>query len=224
MKVLITGSSNGIGRAVSQLFLEHNDLVIGLDKEESKISSPSYRHYKVDINNYNELPEIENIDILINNAGSQNSFNDIDNNLKSTIRLTEKYVFNSNKNNIKSILFNASSSAHTGFEFNEYCASKAGIIGYMKNVAWRVAKKYKATCNSISFGGVLTDLNKVVIKDKKMWERIMKVTPLKKWVSAEEAATYIYFLTVTNKSITGQDILIDNGEKDLNCTFVWPEM
>lgn len=224
MKVLITGSSNGIGKAVSQLFLEHNDLVIGLDKEESKISSPSYHHYKVDINNYNELPEIENVDILINNAGSQNSFNDIDNNLKSTIRLTEKYVFNSNKNNIKSILFNASSSAHTGFEFNEYCASKAGIIGYMKNVAWRVAKKYKATCNSISFGGVLTDLNKVVIKDKKMWERIMKVTPLKKWVSAEEAATYIYFLTVINKSITGQDILIDNGEKDLNCTFVWPEM
>jgi 3-oxoacyl-[acyl-carrier protein] reductase len=50
----------------------------------------------------------------------------------------------------------------------------------------------------------------------------MDVTPLKKWVSLEEAAEWVYFLTVINKSCSGQDVLIDNGEKDLNCTFVWP--
>lgn len=223
-KVLITGTSSGIGRAAALLFLSKNKdedafEVIGLDKEESTIQDPFYTHYQVDLRNKESLPDIEDIDILINNAGSQNSEDDIDNNLKSAIYVTEKYAF---QPSIKSILFNASASAHTGFEFPYYSASKAGILGYMKNVAWRLAKKYKATCNSISCGGVFTSLNDDVVYDEKCWKEIMKVTPLKKWATAQEIAEWVYFLTVINKSCTGQDILIDNGEKDLNCTFVWP--
>ena len=87
-------------------------------------------------------------------------------NLYSSIYVTEKYAF---QENIKAVLFNASVSAHTGFEFPEYVASKAGILGYMKNVACRLVK-YKATCNSISCGGVITELNKPVIDNKKLWD------------------------------------------------------
>ena len=225
-KVLITGTSSGIGRAVALLFLSKNKdedafEVIGIDKNDSTIQNPFYTHYQVDLRNKESLPDIEDIDILINNAGSQNSEDDIENNLKSTIYVTEKYAF---QNSIKSVLFNASASAHTGFEFPYYSASKAGILGYMKNVAWRLAKQYKATCNSISCGGVFTSLNDDVVYDEKCWKEIMKATPLKKWATAEEIAEWIYFLTVINKSCTGQDILIDNGEQDLNCTFVWPDI
>ena len=225
-KVLITGTSSGIGKAVALLFLSKNKdedafEVIGIDKNDSTIQNPCYTHYQVDLRNKESLPDIEDIDILINNAGSQNSEDDIENNLKSTIYVTEKYAF---QNSIKSVLFNASASAHTGFEFPYYSASKAGILGYMKNVAWRLAKQYKATCNSVSCGGVFTSLNDDVVYDEKCWKEIMKATPLKKWATAEEIAEWIYFLTVINKSCTGQDILIDNGEKDLNCTFVWPDI
>lgn len=224
-RVLITGTSSGIGRETALLFLSKNKdedafEVIGIDKEDSTIQDTYYTHYKVDLRNKESLPDIEDVDILINNAGSQNSEDDIDNNLKSAIYVTEKYVF---QPSIKSVLFNASASAHTGFEFPYYSASKAGILGYMKNVAWRLAKKYKATCNSISCGGVFTSLNDDVVYDEKCWKEIMKVTPLKKWATAQEIAEWVYFLTVINKSCTGQDILIDNGEKDLNCTFVWPK-
>ena len=225
-RVLITGTSSGIGREIALLFLSKNKdedafEVIGIDKEDSTIQDAYYTHYKVDLRNKESLPDIEDVDILINNAGSQNSEDDIDNNLKSAIYVTEKYAF---QPAIKSVLFNASASAHTGFEFPYYSASKAGILGYMKNVAWRLAKKYKATCNSISCGGVFTSLNDDVVYDEKCWKEIMKVTPLKKWATAQEIAEWVYFLTVINKSCTGQDILIDNGEKDLNCTFVWPGM
>ena len=53
----------------------------------------------------------------------------------------------------------------------------------------------------------------------------MKVTPMKKWATAEEIAEWVYFMTVVNKSATGVDIVIDNGEMTLASTlnFVWPE-
>ena len=90
----------------------------------------------------------------------------------------------------------------------------------MKNVAIRLAK-YQATANSISLGGVITESNKPVIDDKDSWKKIMDVTPLKKWMKEEEVSEWAYFLLVINKSASGIDILVDNGEANLNSTFVW---
>ena len=92
----------------------------------------------------------------------------------------------------------------------------------MKNVAIRLAPR-GVTCNAVSFGGVYTSLNDPVTKDPALWKRIMDVTPMKKWMTAEEAAEWVAFLTLQNKSMSGQNLLIDNGEYGLNPTFVWPE-
>jgi 3-oxoacyl-[acyl-carrier protein] reductase len=116
----------------------------------------------------------------------------------------------------------ASASAHTGAEFPYYSASKGGILAYTRNVAIRLAK-YGATCNSISPGGVRTSLNNPVMEDPLLWKQIMDLTPLKKWAEPEEIAQWCYFLTVVNRSCTGEDILIDNGETHLNSNFIWPE-
>ena len=51
----------------------------------------------------------------------------------------------------------------------------------------------------------------------------MDLTPLKKWAEAEEIAEWVYFLTVINRSATGEDFLVDNGETNLNHHFIWPE-
>lgn len=214
---MITGCSSGIGLATAEFFLDKGYYVVGIDKNDCEINNPNFKFIKLDIFK-DELIGVDEVAILINNAGLQNSSSDIDNNLKGTMRITEKYAFNSH---IKSVLFNISSSSLTGFEFPEYVASKSGLIGYMKNVACRLASYNKATCNGLSFGGVITHLNDSVMNDKEKWDDIMKVTPLKKWMSALECAQWIYFMTVVNKSCSGQNILIDNGEKDLNNTFVW---
>lgn len=219
MKILITGSSSGIGLEVTRHFLNKGFEVYGIDLKESPVIDSKYHHFICDIQNKESLPELNDINIIINNAGLQNSDDDISNNLKGTINVTEKYGF---QEDIKSILFNASASARNGFEFPEYAASKAGIVGYMKNVASRLASK-KVTVNSISLGGVITDSNRAVIEDKESWDKIMKVTPLGKWMTLSEVTDWVYFLTVINKSMSGQDLLIDNGENDLNNTFVWPK-
>ena len=219
MKVLISGASKGIGLSVTRYFLKKGHEVYGLDLTDSDLIHMKYHHYVVDIKDKDKLPDIEGVELLFNNAGLQNSEDDIANNLVGTINVTEKYGV---QPSIKSILFNASASARSGFEYPEYVASKAGIVGYMKNVATRVAK-YQATCNSISLGGVLTDSNKPVMDDKESWNKIMEVTPLKKWMTLDEVDKWVYFLLVINKSMSGQDILIDNGEYNLNNTFVWPK-
>ena len=139
----------------------------------------------------------------------------VDDSIEATIKLTEKYITPS----IKSIVFIASSSATTGSEFPEYVASKGGIVAYMKNVALRVAK-YGATANSISPGGVITPLNSHILEDEKLYEAVLDEALLHKWATAEEIAEFAYFVTVVNKSMTGEDIFIDNGEK-LKSNFIW---
>ena len=119
-------------------------------------------------------------------------------------------------------MINASASARSGQEFPEYVASKSGLVGYMRNVAIRLAP-LGATCNALSLGGVNTKSNKPVMEDKKLWSKIMNVTPLKKWMKEEEVSEWVYFLLVVNKSASGIDILIDNGEANLNSSFVWPK-
>ena len=140
----------------------------------------------------------------------------IDVNLKGTINVTELFGI---QPGIKSILMIGSASGHSGAEFPEYSASKGGVLAYTKNVALRIAK-YGATCNSLDAGGVLTDLNKPVMEDEKLWNQIMDLTPLRRWATPEEIAEWAYFLTVTQSFASGQNFLIDGLEYG-NSTFIW---
>ena len=217
MKILITGTSQGIGKAIAEIFLQNGHTVIGIDKNDSTIDNTLYTHYSCDICNYAALPNVDGVEILVNNAGVQNG-NDIDVNLKALIHITEKYGV---QKKIHSILNIGSASAHTGSEFPEYCASKGGVVAYTKNVALRVAA-FGATCNSLDPGGVLTPLNYCVIQDQELWAQIMEQTPLKKWATPEDIAQWAYFLTAVNNFCTGQSIVVDGGES-INYKFIWKE-
>ena len=217
MKVLITGTSRGIGRGIAELFLAKGHSVFGIDRLPCDIDHPAYTHFQSDVRDIDTLPEIEDVEILINNAGTQNE-DDIDINLKALIAVTEKYGV---REGIRSVLNIGSASAHSGSEFPEYCASKGGVLAYTKNVAIRIAK-FGATCNSLDPGGVLTPLNECVINDPELWAQIMDETPLKRWASVEEIAEWAYFMAVTNRFCTGQNILVDGGES-INYNFVWKD-
>lgn len=215
MKVVITGTSRGIGEGIARRFLEAGHEVIGIDVLGAPFQHPRYTHVCADVWT-GDLPEISGTEILINNAGVQDSGRDIDVNLKGTIRVTERYAF---QERIRSVLFIASASAQTGAEFPEYAASKGGMVSYMKNTALRLAR-YGATSNSLSPGGVTTSMNDPVMRDPEKWRQIMTETLIPKWATVEEIAEWAYFLTVTNRSMTAQDLLVDNGEA-AKSNFVW---
>ena len=215
MRVLITGTSRGIGFATARKFLNEGHTVFGIDVDETPFWRPKYEHFRVDVRHREDFPFVPDVDILVNNAGVQNE-DDIGVNLIGAMNITEHYGV---RKGIKAIVNVASASAHTGAEFPEYSASKGGLLAYTKNVALRVAK-YGATCNSISPGGVITEMNAPILEDEELWDQIMELTPLKRWATADEIAEWIYFIAVHNKFMTGQDIMIDGGEST-DAKFIW---
>ena len=223
--VVVTGASSGMGEATVLKFLSELDYnVIGIDvlPESERVSvhpghSERYKHYIADVSVKHLLPDIKGVNILVNSAGVQGTEYDIDVNLKGVMNCTEKYALNNES--IMSVLNQASVSASMGTEFPQYVASKGGVISYTKWTAKDIAK-YGATCNSLSFGGVLTDINKPVMNNPELWKQVMDLTPLKQWTTVDEVAEWIYFMTTINHSCSGQDIIIDNLES-LNGVFVW---
>ena len=224
-RVIISGTSRGIGKAVAELFASvrdnHNNLmydVFGIDKNpvESEFLNyaPNYHHYIADVRD--TLPDIEFPEIVIANAGTQEDADSIDVNLVGLINFCEAYA---DQPCIQAVCTVASASAHSGAEFPRYTASKGGVVAYTKNLALRVAK-YGAVCNSISPGGVYTPINEHIVQDKNKLDAVLNEAILHRWASAEEIAQWIYFITAVNKSATAQDFLVDNGEM-AKSNFIW---
>lgn len=214
MKVVVSGTSSGIGKAIAEKFLAEGHAVFGFDLSASAIEHPRYRHFRQDIRE--ETPPLPDAEILINNAGTLEESEAIDVNLTGTICFTGRFL---ESPALRSVLFIASASARNGAEFPLYVASKAGLVGYMKNLALSLAAR-GVTCNSISPGGVITPANRHILESEELYAAVKAETLLGKWAEAEEVADLAYYLTVVNRSITGEDILIDNGEM-LKSNFIW---
>lgn len=121
---------------------------------------------------------------------------------------------------IRAVVTIASASARNGAEFPLYAASKGAVVTYTKHLALELAR-YGATANSLSPGGVLTASNAPVIDNPTLWAEALQESLLGKWATPQEVAQWAYFLAVINRSMTGEDVLVDNGEM-LRSHFVWP--
>ena len=215
MIIAVSGAAGGIGSAITRKFLDEGHEVYGFDIRESVINHPMYHHHTCDICSKN-LPQVPDPGVVIMSAGTIDEEDAIRINLMGTIDFCEHFIGSSA---LKSVLFIASASARNGAEFPYYVASKAGLVGYMKNLALKLAPR-RITVNSISPGGVVTDMNRHILESDELYEAVKAETLLGKWAEPEEVADLAYYLTIVNKSMTGEDLLMDNGEM-LKSNFIW---
>lgn len=226
-KVLITGTSCGVGRAAAIKFLDQGYEVIGLDWKESTIIHSNYKHYVCDVGNKDELPNIKNITYLVNNAGIVTPKADaIRVNQIGYINVIETYGYDTC---LKSMILIGSSACEKGLDNLQYCSSQGARNAMVRWCTTNFsADERHVLVNGINLDGIVaadpengvagTSMEPELYARPELMEQIRNLSILKKLATVEEIAEWIYFMLVINKCVTGEIINID-GELH-NYSFV----
>ena len=234
-KILITGSSGGIGKSLCYKFIENECILICTTTTSDKIVNlqnefgPNHFYYKLDLSNTSKiidnidmiLDKHKNIDILINNAGltrdnlllrmNNDQWNDVINvNLNSNFYILKKILPSMIKNKNGCIIGVSSIVALTGNPGQvNYAASKSAMIAMYKSLALEVAQR-NIRVNVIAPGFIQTPMTEKLDETQK--NLLLKKIPMKKLGVPSDIANIAAFLASDQASyITGQTINIDGG-------------
>ena len=234
---IVTGSSQGIGRAIA---IELASLVLKVVVNYANSKAAAEEVVKDIIRNGGEaiavqanianledvkklidntLNKFGRIDILVNNAGITRDklllrmkLDDwqtvIDLNLTGVFLCTQAVIKTMLKQKNGRIINVSSIVGEVGNPGQaNYSAAKAGILGFTKSVAKEVASR-GITVNAIAPGFIETNMTKDLEK-----ENVLQSIPLKRLGTPEEVAGLTRFLAVDPSAayITGQVINIDGG-------------
>lgn len=215
LTVLITGASRGIGEAIKLRFIREGFNVLSPTREELDLSSDEL------IINYLSTIKIP-IDILINNAGINHLEELIELDTQSLIStfqvncfapfLISKYVIensflprgNGSIVNIASIWINYTKKGRAA-----YSMSKSALHALTKSIAVEYGSN-NIRCNTISPGFVGTELTYANNSQNDI-NKIVDHVPLKRLANPEEIADLIFYVSVKNQFINGENIFIDGG-------------
>ena len=233
-KILITGASGGIGKALVKKFTSLGGNVLGSGTKIEKLDKlkrefPSIKVKKFDMAEHSRVEEfIDNVslelgglDILINNAGTNmdnlslrmkdDEWNKVLSiNLSATFLLSKHAIKKMLKTKFGRIVNITSVVGHTGnVGQSNYAASKAGIIGMSKSLALEYAKK-NITVNCVSPGFIVSDMTLNIAEKVKMY--LTSRIPMGKLGSGEDVSNCVAFLSSDQASyITGETIHVNGG-------------
>ena len=240
-KVVVFGSSNGIGRAIAEGFADEGCAVSGFDRAQ-------HDDIQTTVGDVTSLEQVQSfaaefdaVDHVVFSVGVGSgkfgfpfwnvSPSDwarvLEINLIGAVNVAHAFAPKLIARGGGSMLFLVSVAGQIGSQTDPpYSAAKAGLINFMQCAAKDLAPN-GVRVNALSPGMVKTDLNHAVWaagqaklpesqrQSYEAWadEKIRKVSPLGRWQLPEEYAAMACFLASDHaKNITGQTINIDGGQ------------
>jgi acetoacetyl-CoA reductase len=232
---LVTGGTRGIGAAISKALKEAgykvaanyhgNDEAAKAFKKETKIAV-----YKWDVADYtaceqgiiNVENEVGPVEVLVNNAGisrdamfqkmSHEQWSEvIRTDLDSVFNMTRPVINGMRERGFGRVVNISSINGQKGqLGLANYCAAKAGMIGFTRALALESARK-GITVNAIAPGYVATDLLSGVSEE--VMKSIVGQIPVGRLGEADEVARCVVFLAADEAAwITGSTLTINGGQ------------
>lgn len=236
---LVTGASRGIGRAIAEELLNAGVVVAGTATTEagaqkitehlSAINTHS-RGYALNVNDHHNIDDLlariknelgESPAILVNNAAitkdnlllrmKDEEWNDvISTNLTSIFHLTKACIRAMMKARWGRIINIGSIVAYSGNPGQvNYCAAKAGVIGFTKATALELASR-GITSNVIAPGFIETEMTEVLSEDWR--QQLLSKVPMGRMGLPADIAKAVKFLASDDAAyITGQTLHVNGG-------------
>ena len=232
---LVTGATRGIGRAVAEELVSKGAFVIGTatsEKGAESISAYLGEKGKGLVLNVADQASIDavleqikqefgDIDILVNNAGitrdnllmrmkDEEWFDILQTNLSSVYHLSKAMLRTMMKKrfgriiNIGSVVGSMGNAGQTN-----YCAAKAGLIGFSKALAKEVASR-SITVNVVAPGFIATDMTDVLSEELK--NNLLTQIPAGRLGEPKDIAKAVAFLASEDASyINGTTLHVNGG-------------
>ncbi|WKT01076.1 3-oxoacyl-ACP reductase FabG [Gallibacterium salpingitidis] len=232
---LVTGASRGIGKAIAEELVSKGFTVIGTATSENganAISAYLGENGKGLVLNVTSLESINNvleqikqqfgdIDVLVNNAGitrdnlmmrmKEEDWDIIlQTNLSSVFHLSKAVLRSMMKKRFGRIISIGSVVGSMGNPGQaNYCAAKAGIIGFSKALAKEVASR-GVTVNVVAPGFIATDMTDALTEEQKA--ATLAQVPAGRLGDPKDIAKAVAFLASDDASyITGETLHVNGG-------------
>ena len=226
-KVLVSGGTKGIGRAIVTKLLDEGYSVIATTRDKTKANILEHKNLTVEnldlsskdsVSEFQEKVESFKPSILVNNAGvtkdnlflrmSENDWTEvIETNLNGTYRLTKIFLKDMIKNKWGRIINIGSVSGLMGNQGQtNYASSKAALEGFTRSLAKEIGSR-NITVNLVSPGFINTDMTSGLTIEK-----LESQIPLGRMGNPSDVASLVAFLASEGAGyITGQTLVVDGG-------------
>ncbi|MBQ8432970.1 MAG: SDR family oxidoreductase [Clostridia bacterium] len=232
-KILITGSTQGIGKALATAFVKEGyDVIVHGSSSMKKAESVreeigAWKAVTADLSKIEEIRSLRqktgDVDALILNASvqykepwdhiSEETFDmQVTVNLKSTLLLIQDYAPAMKEQGWGRIVTVGSVNQYRNHpELPMYAATKCAVMSLVKNIAKQVAS-YGVTVNNIAPGAIATPRNAAIYEDDEKRKAVENSIPMGRFGQPEDCVGAVLLLcSDAGAYITGSDLVMDGG-------------